>query len=170
MMVIVQSMAVSLGVGSSTLAVINFFVAIADGKIDETERKMMGIVYVVLRMAMVAIAITTGLIVGNSIFQGGLVALTTYTAAQITLIIVLFANSLLMTVRLMPSTFGPAIQAGSWYTLGILAALVPLGLAYFSYIQFLLGYSAILTLAIAIINAEMAFLKGKRQPKEQAGA
>jgi hypothetical protein len=159
MIALIQSIAISLGVGSSTLAVINFFVAIADGKIDETERKMMGVVYVILRIAMVTIAVTTTLIIGHNILQGGISTLTPFYSAQITLICILFINAILMTMRIMPSTFGPAIQAGSWYLLGILAALVPLGYVQFSYGQFLLGYVAILTLATAVINGMMALLK-----------
>jgi hypothetical protein len=56
---ILQTFSISLGVGSSTLAIINFFVAIADSKIDETERIMMGVVYTVLKVAMVLILTTT---------------------------------------------------------------------------------------------------------------
>ncbi len=159
---IVQSIATSLGVGSSTLAVVNFFVAIADGKIDETERKMMGIVYVILRIAMVLIALTTGGILAYNLAHGGSATLTPFVDAQITLIMILFLNATLMTARLMPSTFGPAIQAGTWYTLGILAALVPLGLTDFTYLQFLLGYVALVTLAISLINGMMALLKKRK--------
>lgn len=165
---VVQSIAISLGVGSSTLAVINFFVAIADGKIDETERKMMGVVYVVLRVAMFAIATTTAVIVVHNVIAGGISTLTPFVDAEITLIAALFLNALLMTARLMPSTFGPAIQAGSWYTLGMVTALVPLGLTDFTYFQFLLGYLSVLTLATALINGAMAFLKEKKRRHETA--
>ncbi len=72
-----------------------------------------------------------------------------------------------MTLRLMPSTFGPALQAGSWYTLGTLAALVPLGLTTFTLTEFFLGYITWLILAIAIVNGVMAILKHKKQ-KQQA--
>ena len=56
---ILQIFSVSLGVGSSTLAVLNFFVAIADGKISDEERNMMGVVYIVLRISMLAILFTS---------------------------------------------------------------------------------------------------------------
>ena len=59
---VIQSFAISLGVGSSTLAIVNFFVAIDDGKIDDTERKMMGVVYIILRIAMVMILFTTAIV------------------------------------------------------------------------------------------------------------
>ncbi len=58
---ILQSIGISLGVGSSTIAIVNFFVAIADGKIEPTERKMMQVTYVILRVAMVTILLTTSI-------------------------------------------------------------------------------------------------------------
>jgi hypothetical protein len=162
---IIQSFAISLGVGCSTLAVINFFVAIADGKIDETERKMMGITYITLRVAMVAIMITTCVITAYGIQTRGLEAITLYTIAQFILIFVLYTNAVLMTLRIMPSTFGPAIQAGSWYSLGTLAALVPLELTDFTFTQFMLSYIAVLTLAVSLINGTMALLKRHKAQK-----
>ena len=161
LMAIIQSFAISLGVGSSTLAILNFFGAIADGTIDATERRMMGIVYVVLRVAMGAILITTlFLIIAEQVNnQGG--QLSTYAFGQITALAVLFINATLMTLHWMPSTFGPSLQAGSWYTLGTLAALLPLGLTNFSYLHFLMGYLAWIILAVAIVNGVMAYQKSK---------
>jgi hypothetical protein len=156
---IFQSIGVSLGVGSSTLAVTNFFVALSDGKIDKSERRMMGIVYIVLRMAMVLILLTTGLL---TILQS-----TVYGAAYFTpfvigfwiLIAILFLNALLMTLHLMPSTFGPSLQAASWYTMGILMALFSLGLYHFSFMQFSIGYATVITLATIIVNGILVVLK-----------
>lgn len=156
---IFQSIGVSLGVGSSTLAVTNFFVALSDGKIDESERRMMGIVYIVLRVAMVLILLTTGLL---TILQS-----TVYGAAYFTpfvigfwiLIAILFLNALLMTLHLMPSTFGPSLQAASWYTMGILMALFSLDLYHFSFMQFSIGYATVITLATVIVNGILVVLK-----------
>lgn len=160
---IVQSMSVSLGVGASTLAILNFFVAISDGQIDTSERKLMGVVYTVLRVAMVAILITT--LIQALILLGyfGAEYMSGVSMGAWTVIVVLFTNATLMTKRIMPSTFGPAIQAGSWYTLGLLLALVSVQWASFTYWQFILGYIAIVTLAVAIVNGTMAYLKHKRQ-------
>ncbi|MEK7638901.1 MAG: hypothetical protein AAB388_01935 [Patescibacteria group bacterium] len=159
---IIQSFAISLGVGSSTLAITNFFVAIADGKIDETERKMMGVVYVVLRVAMVLILGTTVLLVGNTWATVGISGLSAFTWGQIIPLVVLYVNAVLMTAHLMPSTFGPALQAGSWYTLGTLSALAILDMTGFTLMQFLLGYIAWLVLAVAIVNGLMAVLKARK--------
>jgi len=158
---LIQSVAISLGVGSSTLAIVNFFVAIADGKIDETERKMMGITYTILRVAMVLIIVTTISLIILEIVQLGLITLTAYLISQLFLIGMLFTNAYLMTKRIMPSTFGPAIQAGTWYTLGIFSALVPLGLTNFSLLQFGLLYVAVILLGISVVNGMMAYLKKK---------
>ena len=145
---ILQSLSVSLGVGSSTLAIINFFVAIADGKIDETERKMMGIVYIALRVAMISILVTTLGLVALEFFNSGAVSLTPFDIAQLFTLSVLFVNATLMTMRLMPSTFGPAIQAGSWYTLGALIALKLQGITDFTFIQFFMAFVTWIVFAV----------------------
>jgi hypothetical protein len=160
---LIFSMATSLGVGASTLAVLNFFVAIADGKIDETERHMMGVVYFVLRVAMILLFFTLAFMTGYTTNRLGVDAFTPLVYAQWVTLTVLYVNAILMTLRLMPSTFGPAIQAGSWYTLGFLGALAGLQITVFSFGQFLLGYSALILLATTVINAVMAYLKARRE-------
>jgi len=160
---ILQSVAISLGVGCSTLAIVNFFVAIADGKIDENERKMMGIVYVLLRIAMILILLTTGFIAVVALLGGSTHYLTPFVMGVWTLIAVLFINSVLMTKHIMPSNIGPALQAGTWYTLGVVMALVPLNLSGFSYFEFVIGYLAAIALAVTIVNGAMSYLKSKRK-------
>ncbi len=160
-LIILQSFAISLGVGSSTLAIVNFFAAIADGTIDETERRMMGIVYVVLRVAMLLILMTTLSIVGLEYYLGGGAAIRSVIYAQLVALSVLFINAVLMTAHLVPSTFGPAIQAGSWYTLGTLVPLAALGYTDFALWQFLLAYVTWIVLAIGIVNGVMAVLKDR---------
>lgn len=152
---VLQGAAISLGMGASTLAIINFFVAIADGNIEPTERKMMGVVYVVLRVAMVLILVTFILMLGLEYISGNPVM---FNLAQATLIAVLFGNAVLMTKRIMPSTIGPALQASTWYIQGIMAAVLPLGYV-LSYGQFLLAYVTMIVLAVSIVNGVMAYLK-----------
>lgn len=158
-----QSIFISLGVGSSTLAIINFFAAIADGTIDETERRMMGIVYIVLRVAMVGILITTAALHAPVLLAGGVTAMTTMMWAQWIVLLVLYLNAILMTMRLMPSTFGPGLQAGSWYSLGIIMALALQGVTAYTLLQFALGYVAVLVLAVGMVNGVMAILKARKE-------
>lgn len=164
---LLQSMAVSLGVGASTLAIINFFVAIADGKIDENERRMMGVVYIVLRIAMIIIASAASIIAIAQLVTYGTAFITPFIVSVWTLIIMLFVNATLMTKHIMPSNFGPAIQAGTWYTLGVTMTLLQFGLNTFTYMQFLLCYIAMLALAVAVVNGVMGYLKKKRTPQAQ---
>lgn len=156
---ILQLFSISLGVGASTLAVTNFFVAIYDGKIDETERKMMGIVYIVLRVAMILILTTTIFIILGQTLSNTLPEFTGFTLGMLIALGVLFLNAVLMTLHFMPSTFGPAIQAGSWYTLGMLMALNSLSMTGFSLKIFLLAYITWLVLSVSIVNGVMAYLK-----------
>ena len=159
---ILQSFSISLGVGSSTLAIVNFFVAIADGSISPDERRMMGVVYIILRIAMVGILLTTATLLLYQYGFGGLGSLSVFHLAQVIILIALFVNAVLMTKHIIPSNFGPAIQAGNWYTLGTLAALLPLGITNFSFSQFILAYIAGLILAISIVNAVMAMQMAER--------
>ena len=85
-----------------------------------------------------------------------------FSLGQVTALLVLFLNAMLMTAHLVPSTFGPAIQAGSWYTLGTLSALQTLGYTDFSYMHFLMGYITWVVLAIGIVNGVMAIMKERR--------
>jgi len=159
---LLQSMVISLGVGSSTIAIINFFVAIADGKIDPQERAMMGIVYKVLRISMIFILVCA-LLIAVMTGMAGVEYWSDFTAGMWTLIIVLYVNAVLMTKHIMPSNIGPALQASTWYTLGIIMSLIPLGLAGFSYFEFIVGYLAAVALAIGIVNGIMHYLKKQRE-------
>jgi hypothetical protein len=160
---ILQVIGISLGVGCSTVAITSFFVAIADGTIDPQERKMLGVVYILLRVAMVTILITTALLCLLFLQDASFDSYTNpFSVSRWLLIGVLFGNALLMTKHLMPSIFGPAIQAGSWYTLGVTTALVPLGLTSFSFFEFFIGYIAALALAVSLVNGTMAYLKSKK--------
>ncbi|MBY0309813.1 hypothetical protein K2Q16_01570 [Patescibacteria group bacterium] len=160
---VIQGVAISLGVGTSTMAIVNFFGAIADGKIDEAERRMMGFTYFVLRIAMVVILLTVLASFTAEVMMTGTLVLGTATVATIVLVSMLYINAILMTTHIMPSTFGPALQATSWYTLGIMASLSSLGLVTFGILPFLLGYVTFFLLGVALVNGIMAVLKSRRE-------
>lgn len=161
---IVQTLSISLGVGSSTLAIVNFFVAIADGKIDEHERRMMGVVYKVLRVAMAGILIST-----LCVFVLSYVKVPQFEALQLqiaSLLVVLCINAVLMTLRKMPSAFGPAIQVSAWYSTGFLIAFDRV-MWNLSYLQFVIFYLVMFTLAVSVINGLMMHLKQKQKSAVQ---
>lgn len=160
--IIVLSIAVSLGVGCSTVALTQFFVSIKDGEIDPSERKMLGVVYILLRVAMVAILLTL-LVQAGIIYQitGNFLFVSPYFQAVYTAVAVLYLNAIGMTMRYIPSSIGPAIQATSWYALGILTALVSLNLASFTYMEFLLVYVGAIILIMAGLNILMRQLKAR---------
>lgn len=163
---IAQAMGISLGVGSSTLAVLNFFHAIADGKIDETERNFMGVTYTVLRVSMGIILVTSLILAFLGYQASGYEYFTNYIVIQSILVAILFINAFLMTLRIMPSTFGPAIQASAWYSLGFLSALTAQYLVNIKLVSFFLGYITLFLLFVSIINGVMAYLKEKRQNQQ----
>jgi len=157
---ILLAMSISLGVGGSTIAIANFFVAIADGTIAPEERNIMGVTYWVLRVAMViiALALITHYMLGYLDVTTPWFGTTQAVAAGL-VTAVLYINAILMTYRVMPSTFGPAIQASSWYTLGILAALASIGFTQFSLLVFIICYITAFVFALSLVNGIMGWLK-----------
>lgn len=110
---------ITLGVGSSTFALTFYFAALRDGKIDESERRFLHIVYFILRIGMTLIA--TGLalsLLGEPILEHP----QTYLFAWILLGIITL-NAIGMTLRFMPMKYGPVIAGGSWYSLFFLTSL-----------------------------------------------
>lgn len=157
----IQSIGVSLGVGASTLAVLNYLVALKDGNIDPSERKLMHTVYTVLRVAM-------GVILATLFLQGALLASTygveyfrPFVIFAWIIVIVLYLNAVLMTKHLMPRSIGPSLQASSWYTLAGLYFLSSIGATHFSYTEYFIGYLSVFILALVVINGALAYAKMK---------
>lgn len=159
---LIKSMAISLGVGGSTMAILNFFHALRDGKIDETERNFMGVTYTVLRVAMVLIA-STLLFLSIAYSAAYTPAASNLLIVQVALTALLFINALMMTFHYMPSTFGPAIQAGTWYALGFSIALASAGITAVSLGVYALSYVTFVVFLIALVNGVLAYLKEHRK-------
>ena len=122
----------------------------------------MGIVYIVLRVAMGIILLTTLALSAIQYTQFGPAYFSPFVIGFWVLIVVLFVNAVLMTKHIMPSNIGPALQASSWYTMGIMLALSSLGLYGFSLLAFSVGYAVMITLAVSLVNAIMFLLKAGR--------
>ena len=153
---ILQGFGISLGVGASTLAVTNFFVAIWDGIIDEAERRMMGIAYIILRIAMILILTTsTGLAVYELMTLG---VVSTFNLEILSLSVILFINAALMTLHLIPSTFGPSIQASAWYAMGFISLFRLIDLEISLYL-FPIVYFAAVIFAVMLVNFLMLLAK-----------
>lgn len=166
---VLQSISVSLGVGASTLAVVNYFISISDGVIDSAERRMMKAVYIVLRVAMVLILLSTAALTAIQYSSYGAAYFIPFVIMLWVLIIMLFINAIMMTMKLMPSTIGPALQAATWYGLGFMFTLLSLGLYSFTMKQFTEGYIAVIIIALIIVNGIM-MLKEKRAARLAANS
>lgn len=157
---VIMAVAISLGVGCSTVAISQFLYSIHDGNFEVTERKMLGIVYFILRVAMVAILLTLAIQAGIFYFLlNNFDFVSPFFLSMWTVVGVLYLNAIGMTMHWMPGKIGPALQASSWYTLGVLMALVPVGITGFMYQQFALVYVGVIMLAIAALNMLMGYLK-----------
>ena len=158
LVVVAHSSAIGLGVGASTLAITGFLSALGnDGAIDTGERRIMGVVYFSLRVAM-ALIVLTSLIVWfiDPDFFG------LFTAPMWIMVAVLFVNAFLMTKHWITPKLGPAIQAGTWYTLGFLITIYVFGFYPITQTLFWSFYIADLILAVIIVNLCLKYLKWRR--------
>lgn len=153
----VLASSVSLGVGSSSLAITSFFAAIADGNIDESERRMLGVIYWMLRVAMVLITVSA--VILTWVFPGTLAGVEFVWI----LIAVLYINAILMTKHWMPVKYGPALQAATWYTLGFLFSIEMFALMELTWLSFIGLYVIDFAVAFALVNGFMAYRKWRNK-------
>lgn len=156
---VVQSLAISLGVGCSTVAVAYYLTAKQDGPADPARRHDTRPVYTLLRAAMGLILLSTaGLALVFFLGTGGLL-LSTYSLAIWTFIAVLFLNAILMTLHRMPRVIGSGLQGGTWYALGITVAVPAQIILNMSYVEFFLWYVGFVGAVIVFIHLVIAHQK-----------
>ncbi|GIW68915.1 MAG: hypothetical protein KatS3mg100_409 [Candidatus Parcubacteria bacterium] len=150
---ILLQLGMGLAVGSSTFAVIFYFKAKRDGVIDAKERSFLHIVYRVLRIAL-SIIVLSLIILSLSAYQSGVwpyFATSTYWLFWI-IIAVIIVNALLMDWHLMPMNLGPAIAAGSWYTLYLTYTLRMLGIDFLPLPILLVYYALFLVFMVFFLR------------------
>lgn len=156
--IIFHASAIALGVGSSTLAISNFLVAIFDGQIDEGERRIMGVTYIMLRVAMVSILLTTALIYFFDTNFFGEIGVFMWV-----LIAVLYVNAIMMTKHWISPKIGPGLQAATWYTLGFIVTIHMFELVKLDTVTFSLLYAVDIVTALVIVNGYMKYLQSKKK-------
>jgi len=147
----------AIGVGSSTLAIASFLVALSDGQIDQSERRMLGVIYYSLRVAMVMLSVS--LFVIGMMFPGSIESSTFLWILMLALVV----NSILMTKHWISFRIGPAFQAATWYTLGFVMSIEAFSLLPLTWSTFLMLYLIDVALALLIVNVLMWYLSDKRQ-------
>lgn len=149
----------ALGVGSSTLAIASFLTALQDGQIDQGERRMLGVIYASLRVAMVMIAIA--LLWLNLGYPGTILG----SVFIWTPLLILTLNSVLMTMHWISFKIGPALQAATWYTLGFMLTIEAFNLLPLTWTTFSILYAIDIVLAILIVNVLMWYFMPPKQQK-----
>ena len=144
---ILNASAISLGVGSSTLAITSFLVALNDKKIDASERRMLGVIYILLRVAMIMILVTTLFIVWQRPTLFG-----NQTQFLYTLIAILYLNAFCMTKHWISMKIGPALQAATWYTLGFIVTIHMFALYTITISNFIALYLIDIVIAVAVLQ------------------
>lgn len=145
----VNTLGMTLGVGSSTYAIIFFHQSIADGMIDDTEKRFLHTVYFLLHAGMILLFLSYAT-QGYAIMRGLPLPVNTDTLAiESTLLAIIFGNAVLMEKRLIAMWLGPAIAGASWY--GIFLAFV-LDLYHFSYPILITWYVVLIILFIIFLR------------------
>lgn len=156
---VLKAISISLGVGSSTLAIALYLGSLSnDGKIDKSEKRMLGVVYTVLRLSMVLIFITH-LITNIPLYMvgGAEYLVSPLNFIQWLILLILYVNALLMTAHIMPDTYGPGIQVATWFSLGVITVLGDLVVIDISI--FIMSYIVFTILAIWLIGVFKRDLK-----------
>lgn len=148
--------AISLGVGASTIVIASFMVALSDGKIDVSERRMLGVIYITLRVAMVSIL---AMLMYISLVVPSLFSTLLFLWP---LVGVLYVNAILMTKHWISPKFGPAIQAATWYTLGFVTVIDTFGLYEVSVNFFLMLYAVDFVTALFLVNGLLLWFGRRR--------
>ena len=151
---LVFDVGLTLGVGSSTFALLFYIMALTDGEVDPSERRFMHAVYKVLRIGMFLIAFALIL----SLFTT--LDITFQYISQWSLLLIITLNALGMTFKVMPMKYGPVITGGSWYSL-FLVSILPGNVINPAPISFVLtGYLAVLCILYFTLN----YFKKKYHP------
>ncbi len=163
---VLSAIALSLGVGSSTFALIFHFMGMRSPTARTAGKPYQHVVYIVLRVAMALVLLAE---IGKVVLyiQNGLTVETLRTAHPLlflwTLIGMLYANAILMTLHRMPMRLGPAIQATSWYALGVLTALPAVTFTYLPLLLTYLGGIVVMAVIIELITQRIVQKVAKKQ-------
>ena len=152
LVIIIYNISISLGVGASSIVIASFVVALWDKSIEKDERSLLGVIYVTLRIAMVAILLSVGYL---SLLHPTFSDITIYLWLLLT---VLYGNAILMTLHWIPSKIGPPLQAATWYTLGTLVTVDLFALYSVTWLNAALLYAGFIILAITVVNLFLRYI------------
>lgn len=144
---IAHQMGISLGVGSSTIAITLFLLTLRDKKMDPSERSALHAVYIILRVAMTLIAI--GLAGFAAIYAGQGILENPIYIAEAALFVILVANAILMTLHKMPMWLSAPVQGATWYSFFFVTTL-PIGNP--TLIMLIAGYLGFLLVFVGVFD------------------
>jgi len=156
----IYQLGLTLGIGSSTFALIFYIQFLSDGEMDPTERRVLKTVFFVLRLGMAFII--SGLLFFFVLEQASGRSLLNDVGflIQATIMGVIVGNAVLMTLHYMPMWLGPVLAGGSWYAL-FLIRFVPFSSP--SYWFLLMAYGAF----VCIFFVAFTYIKGLYTPKKE---
>lgn len=114
---VIRLVGMTYGVGASTLAIIFYFKALEDGKVDASEHNFIDTVYFLLRVGMLILVVTEVFMIGIAYRAGvqGIPYLHDPTLwVRLMILAVLNTNAVLMNNKYMSWFIGTIVLGGSW--------------------------------------------------------
>ncbi len=142
---IIFTVGLTMGVGSSTFALIFYIRALEDGVIDTSEKRFMQAVYAVLRISMILLGAS---LLGELFTKTDVIPQSEVLALLLGIITV---NAILMTKRMMPMRFGPVLAGGSWYSILLVSEIT--ALTSYGYLVLLALYLLFLTFFYVVFQS-----------------
>jgi hypothetical protein len=158
--IIYYNTAISLGVGGSSIVIASFITALSDKKISTDERKLLGVIYITLRIAMASIALMLAYV---SLVAPELMPSLPFVWLMVAM---LYLNAILMTKHWISPKLGPALQAATWYTLGFVVVIDAFALYTVTPLFFASLYVADIIVALTAVNAFLWYFLSYKKDAE----
>lgn len=159
---LIHQYAVGLSVGASTFAMVFYYYSLAQGGLDEAQRKLVHIVYFVLRIGMLLIVVAEfakfqyNIQINNYLYWMA----NPEVYMRLTIFSVIVVNAILMHKRLISMWLGPIFAGGSWYAFFFFSVFVDIRWVDtgYSYLTLFTGYLLWLALVGVFLTALRVYL------------
>lgn len=158
----VFGIALAVGVGASTLAIVNHIVSLNNGVVSNDEKTLMTANQMLLRTAMVLLFLSSLGLLAFATQNLGLGAYTPSLLATWILLFILYCVMVLASLRYLPEVIALSLQAVTWYMLSIVTTLSTYSVV-FTVTQFMTFYWLFVLVLLLGFSGLLAYYEGKRR-------
>jgi hypothetical protein len=157
---------ISVGVGASLVAIVNYLYASVDGTLNRTERGMMGVTYIILRFITIAFLLSSLCIVLFDTHSIGIGVYSPALLANLTLLFVLYINAILISTQFIGIAQALVIQFSTWCTISSVTTLAILEVP-FTVHEFVMLYIVLTSVIALMCSGGYLLLSQWRKQKRQ---